>query len=185
MDLPQIIRRTSMFSSLTPDEAKDFAQRCRAHVIVTGEQLFVEGDPADYLYVIVSGELVISCKSPTGDDVVVGRAGPGSVLGEMAVLEVSARSATATATSPVTALLIASEEFGRLIEVGHPAAGRVLAEIRRTLVARLRAGNTRLDALFEPEFELGADLSAAEAEEVPAPVSPLRALWQALMGGDR
>lgn len=185
MDLPQIIRRTPMFSSLTPDEAKDFAQHCHAHVIVTGEQLFREGEPADYLYVIVSGELVISCRSPGGEDVVVGRAGPGAVLGEMAVLEVSARSATATATTSVTALLISSAEFGPLVEVGHPAAGRVLAEVRRTLVARLRAVNTRLDALFEPDFELGADAAPAETEEAPAPVSPLRALWQALMGGDR
>lgn len=182
MDLVQVIRRSAMFSSLSVEEATEFARHCSPAVFVTNEALFHEGEPASYLYIVVVGEVAISCVAPTGDAVVVGRASPGAVLGEMAVLEGSLRSATATATLPVTALRLDSDAFAKLIDDGHPAAGRILADLRRTLVARLRAVNARLDALFEAELDLGA---APEPEpEAPRP-STLRALWHALVGGDR
>jgi CRP/FNR family cyclic AMP-dependent transcriptional regulator len=183
MDLVQVIRRTAMFSGLSVDEATEFARHCTPAVFSTGEDLFHEGEPATWLFIVVVGEIAISCQAPTGDAVVVGRAGPGSVLGEMAVLEGSLRSATATATVPVTALRLDSATFAQLIDDGHPAAGRILAELRRTLVSRLRAVNARLDALFEAEVDLGAAPAAPEPE--PGFRSPLRALWHALVGGDR
>jgi CRP-like cAMP-binding protein len=100
----------------------------------------------------------------------------------MAVLEGSVRSATVIATTPVTALRLESTAFATLIDEGHPAAGRILAELRRTLVARLRAVNARLDALFGAEVDLGA--APEPAQEAPKRRT-LRDLWESLVGGDR
>ncbi len=177
-EISKVIRRVPMFASLSEEEALVLSQHAATVLVPTGETLFAEGEPARWLFVILSGEAIVSCLAPTGEAVVVGRLGPGSVLGEMAVLEGSLRSATATADTPLTALRLDGESFQALIESEHPAAGRVLTELRNVLVGRIRSLNERMDALFSVPTE---DPSVAEDPSLSF-ASTLRGLWASLRG---
>ena len=57
--------------------------------VPAGSDLFKAGDPGVYLYVLLKGEAKIIV-----DSVVVEIAGPGSIIGEMALIDAQPRSAT-------------------------------------------------------------------------------------------
>lgn len=79
-----------------------------------GEVIFREYDPADYMYVVLTGEVEISLRGePLGAEL------EGGVIGEMAMINNSQRSATATTLSKVTAARIDRDQF-RSIIAGNP-----------------------------------------------------------------
>jgi len=72
--------------------------------------IFNELEPADYMYVILSGEVEITLRAePLGAEL------EGGIIGEMAVINNSTRSATATTLSKVTAARISREQFREII----------------------------------------------------------------------
>src|SRR4029079_8044730 len=83
---------------------------------------------------------------PGGGTAAVAKLGPGSVLGEMALLESGIRSATVIALSPVTGHFIERDGFRMLLAQRNRAAFIVQARIARTLCERLREVNTKIVA---------------------------------------
>src|SRR4051812_14391035 len=67
------------------------ATSAESHRILAGEWLWHEGDPADSLYVVVTGRLEVVAEGPT--PTVVRTLGRGGAVGELALLTASARSA--------------------------------------------------------------------------------------------
>jgi CRP/FNR family transcriptional regulator len=64
-----------------------------------GQSLFSTGDLPDGCYRVDSGVLKLTLCSEDGDELVIGFAGPGSVIGELALHDGLPRSATATAVT--------------------------------------------------------------------------------------
>ena len=91
---------TEMLLRDTPHPA---VRRLRA-----GEVLTRQGDPGDELYIIVDGVLVV-----TVDGAEVVELGPGSVLGERAVLQGGRRTATLTAGTPAKVMVVPAERVDR------------------------------------------------------------------------
>ncbi len=73
-----------------------------------GEVLTRQGDPGDELYIIVDGVLVVSVD---GADVV--ELGPGTVLGERAILQGGIRTGTLTAGTRAKVMVVPAERFDR------------------------------------------------------------------------
>jgi predicted acylesterase/phospholipase RssA/CRP-like cAMP-binding protein len=99
-----------------------------------GETLFAQGDPPDFLYIVVHGRLEVVVARESGEHAVVARLGPGSCVGEMALLTGEPRSATVRAIRDSELARISKREFDLLLD-GH---SRAATEIARTLVRRLR-----------------------------------------------
>jgi len=79
-----------------------------------GSVVFRELDPADYMYVLLDGEVEITLRNePLGAELA------GGVIGEMAMINDSTRSATATAISNARAARINREQFRDII-AGNP-----------------------------------------------------------------
>jgi CRP-like cAMP-binding protein len=76
-----------------------------------GDVIFNAGDAADYMYVIVDGEV---------DIVVGGKAvdmtGPGGIFGEMALIDTSPRSAAAVARTDCRVVAINERRFTFLVQ---------------------------------------------------------------------
>jgi CRP-like cAMP-binding protein len=98
-----------------------------------GDYLFRAGDPGDAMYGVVEGaiDLIIG-------DTVIEHAGPGSVLGEMAVLENESRTADARASGVTLVARIDRERFADLVRVNPYFA----IEVMRVLSYRLRRETT-------------------------------------------
>lgn len=73
-----------------------------------GDVVFQQGDLGDSFYQIVEGSVQISLKGEEGESIPLTNLGEGSFFGEMAVLDVYPRSATAVVTADGTKLLVFS-----------------------------------------------------------------------------
>ncbi len=121
-----------------------------------GATLFDEGAPADAVYVVVAGRLVVSSdRSPTG--AARREIGRGETVGELAVLDSGVRTATVRAGRDTTLARIELGSFRSLV-VGHP---ELALEMARTVVRR--ANGSPSDAVHR---------ARSVAVVVTAPVDP-------------
>ncbi len=84
-----------------------------------GELLFSEHDRADCAYIIEQGQLEIST-SFEGDKVIICHLGPGEIVGEMAVIDGSNRTATAIATESTQLLVVTEDQLTERIDQADP-----------------------------------------------------------------
>jgi CRP-like cAMP-binding protein len=85
-----------------------------------GKVIMQEGTGGAFMYVVLEGKVAITIKGG-----LVGRAGPGGVFGEMALVDQSARAATAVAESDCKLLAINRIAFLHLVKTS-PAFGASL-----------------------------------------------------------
>lgn len=104
-----------------------------------GTVLIREGDQSSWVLILTSGRVKIVSAAPGGHDAVLAVRGPGDILGELAAMDGSPRSASAIAVEPVTALWLAAGTFARILR-DEPGISAVLLKI---ITARLRYANTR------------------------------------------
>ncbi len=81
-----------------------------------GETVFHQGDPADYIYTIISGEVEVVRDTPDQGETVLNRLGAGQYFGEMAVLSNTPRNATVRTLTPVEAMSVRRMDFRTLYQ---------------------------------------------------------------------
>ena len=102
--------------------------------------IFAEGDTADAMFVIVSGEVELTLHGKS-----LGTEGEGGIIGEMAMLESATRNSTATALSSVRLARLERAQFQKLIGDSAEFALRAMT----TLANRLRAVDQFIVARLE------------------------------------
>ena len=131
-----LLAQVSLFARCSTKELKHIASLVDQVKVPDGHVLIEVGQAAKEAFVIVEGEAVV-----TGADEVFNTVGAGTVIGEMALLDHTlTRSATATATTHMTLLVIGPREFDALIHK-HP---EVLRGIAAELARRLAVADKRL-----------------------------------------
>jgi CRP/FNR family transcriptional regulator, cyclic AMP receptor protein len=105
----------SLFSAFGADDLADCAYRSHEVRFDKGELLFSRGDPGLYLYVVSVGQVPLPVTTADGRELSFEVVGPGGMFGEIAMLDGGPRSAEATALAPTIALVIAREDFKRLM----------------------------------------------------------------------
>jgi EAL domain-containing protein (putative c-di-GMP-specific phosphodiesterase class I) len=106
----------------------------------TGEYLFREGDAPDSAYLIEEGSVEIVSGSPE-HPLLLARLGPGDLIGEMAVVDKSPRSASALATANCVLLVIDSEQIADRLASSDPIVRMLLQgqmKRYRSMLALLR-----------------------------------------------
>ncbi len=115
-----------------------------------GCELFREGDAATTAFLIERGQIEISTYR-NGEAFVLSRLGPGALLGEMAVIDDSPRTATARALSECVLTPIDRSQFAERLEAADPVVRALLMSqlVRyRTALATL-AGTSLADEEIE------------------------------------
>ena len=128
------LARVDLFSSLDKKELETLSKSCHERKYSAGSALIKQGDTGVGLYVIINGHVKTTlAKHPDRAEVDLGTYGPGSVLGEMALLDDLPRSATITAVDDVTALLLPVWEFRTTLRSHPEIALKLLAVLSRRL----------------------------------------------------
>ena len=110
----EFLRRVPMFSGL-PDETLDrIAARALRVRVDAGDSLFQQGDAADAVYVVVSGRLEV-VRDEDGEPQLLRVLGPESVVGELALLADTERSASIVARRDTELLKLTRHEFDSLV----------------------------------------------------------------------
>ena len=94
-----------------------------------GDNIFKSNESGDVMYLVAKGEVEISIH-----DKVVENVAPGGVIGEMALLDMGPRSATATAKTDCLLLAIDRERFQ--LQVGKSPSFAL--QVMRIMAERLR-----------------------------------------------
>jgi len=116
---------TTSFGLLTGNDIE-------ARSLKAGDVIFREGDGAEDLYVIKSGEVRIQIGNRT-----VSELGADSIFGEMALIDSQPRSATAVAITDVELVPVSEKQFLFLVSQTPYFALKVM----RVLAQRLRVTN--------------------------------------------
>lgn len=97
-----------------------------------GAVLFLDGDDAGDVLLIQSGQIKLTVSSQDGREVLLGVRGAGEIIGEMALIDSSPRSASAFAlTTPTDVLVITVRDFKRLVDTEFGFTRGLLDEMVR------------------------------------------------------
>lgn len=137
-----------LFAGLSADDLELVASAVRRIDLEAGRTLWQQGEEADGLYVIVSGEVAISSRLPGDREVELARLGPGETMGELSVLDGGVRTAGARTTAPTTILVLGRREFAALLSATQPSALALRRSVVRTVAVRLAGRHAALAAFL-------------------------------------
>jgi CRP-like cAMP-binding protein len=145
---PRALRACALFQSLPADRLRRVADIATHRDLPSGAAVFREGEPGDEMYVVVAGKIRISRQVPGAGEEALGILEPGSHFGEMAMVDDVPRSADAIAHTACALAVIRREALDQLMFVDKDLAYDVLWTFVRTLAARLRETNDRIQSFF-------------------------------------
>jgi signal transduction histidine kinase len=124
------LRSTFLFEKLSDEQLDTLAALGIEAVFPAGEIIFTEGQPADFLWVLLNGEVELT-RHVGGQRIVLGTlSDPGAYAGGIRAFAASATSggyrATGTALRPSRFFQLSSEQLGRLLDEWLPMAKHLL-----------------------------------------------------------
>jgi CRP-like cAMP-binding protein len=125
-----LLRGLPLFELCSKRDLRRIAAIAVEREVEEGSDLIREGEPADEFYVVVDGEVEIRRRGRR-----VARLGPGSFVGEIALLSRSPRTATVTAAGPLRVLAISGRDFVALLDT----LPELWLKVARTLADRVEA----------------------------------------------
>jgi predicted acylesterase/phospholipase RssA len=130
----QLIRGIKVFDTVSDDMLRLLADSMSLVAINGGDYLMRQGEPADCLYILAHGRLIVSVKTPHEADHKIGEIGVGDIVGEMALLTDLPRSATVRAVRDCQLVKIDRPLFKSIIQNHTQAAMGVVSECVKRLL---------------------------------------------------
>jgi signal transduction histidine kinase len=142
------LEESKPFRNLSATEQDALRKIAIERTFAAGEQIFKEGDAGDGIYVVKEGSVEISIAINQNVRRAFAKLGPGEMFGEMAVLELKPRSASAIAATPTQVYFIHRD--GLLLMLGDSPT--LSLELLREISQRLREFNRRyIDETIQAE----------------------------------
>jgi hypothetical protein len=133
MEITAGTRRTDLFRHIPDGEMYHLARIAKLREYKAGTTLVREGEQADYLYILVSGEAQVL---KNGKRITALQAG--NLIGDMALVDKYPRSADVVLTQPSTVITIEIQRLERLLDA-YPRLGYIVAmNLARGLSEKLR-----------------------------------------------
>jgi len=137
---PTALARNALFVGLSPDELARLAGRLRYRRAKKGEILCREGDPSDAMYIIEAGQVKVYKETADGR-AVLATLGPGTPVGEMALLTGEPRSATLIISIDAELWQLSKSDFDAVLHE-YPT---IALTFSRVLAQRLTLTDNRRD----------------------------------------
>jgi CRP-like cAMP-binding protein len=141
------LAKIALFKGLTPTALELISRVASEESHALGTRIFEHGDPGDKLYIILEGKVRISRDIPGMGEEALAILGPGSVFGEMALLDEAPRSADARVHERCRLLTVSKDAFEDLLFLHKDLAYEVLWSVVRMLTQRLRETTDKLTFL--------------------------------------
>lgn len=149
LDKVEALRRTALFGSIGQDELKALAERAVVKRVSKGDILFIEGEQAPGLYVVVEGAIRAYRESGEGREQVIHVERAGATVAEVPMFDNGAFPSTAAADEDSILLFIDKRDVRRLC-LEHPQIALAALEV---LAGRLRRAAGLIEALSLREVD--------------------------------
>ncbi|MBK6594795.1 MAG: Crp/Fnr family transcriptional regulator [Burkholderiales bacterium] len=139
----ELIRRVSLFSTLSPEQAEGLAGAVSKKSFKRGEVLVEQGRKCNALYIILVGRTRVLMTDNNGREVILATLSSGDYVGEMSLIDNEPHSATVVADQEVDVLVLGRDSFLRCLNENMEMAHAVM----RVLVQRLRKASENISSL--------------------------------------
>src|SRR5256885_7772941 len=112
-----LLTSVPLFRSLTNEQRELLATRASEQTFPAGHSIIQESDPADSLFVILSGRArVLEEAAGNPGEVILSELGEGEIVGELAIIRNRARSSTVLAVERTHCLMLHQDDFLQVLE---------------------------------------------------------------------
>jgi CRP-like cAMP-binding protein len=136
---PRDLRQVDVFAGATDDDLNKIVQNSFLHSIEEGEFFFFQGDPAEYVYVLTSGQVKLLQSNPSGKQVNIRTIQPWEMFAALgAVRKDATYPASAQAIQESAALVVKSEFLGEMMQ-SRPYLAVGLTRLMTSLIQDIQA----------------------------------------------
>ncbi len=130
-NVPEIIAKMPLFREASGNTIKALSSASQFLTLEKGEALFMQEDPADWLFVIRSGWVKLFRETMEGSEAVIDMATTGEMVGETAIFEDGLHSYCAAAAEKVSVLRLPASLLKKAVNEEQPVALALLASMSR------------------------------------------------------
>lgn len=149
MEYLDALKKSYLVAGLSDDEIAEIIKLAKLETLVAHDTLIKKGEKSSDLFVILEGN--VDVYTSAGDKLI--SAGPGSVLGEVALVDDHPRSADALCTSLVRCFRFPAKELRRYMNTNRSIGFVMLANLARVLSGRLRNVDIVLEDVRDKTFD--------------------------------
>lgn len=157
----EMLAARTALGQLSHDEARVVVSYMQPHRIARGTTFIREGDTreTDFMLLLLDGEVTIeSIVVSRTEPITVTVLGPGSVIGEMGLLDGEPRSASCTAISDLRCAILTRSALNQLLQDDPRTAAKLILAISLRIAERMRESAEKL--------KLYAQLTQAMQQEI-------------------
>ncbi len=145
MSVRDTVAKSYLASNLSPEQIDEIAALAHTQQFADGDPIVRANDDNTDLFIIESG--AASIEVVEGE--IIAHAGPGSLIGEVALLDCKPRSATVCALGDCQCVVISAPKLQDYMTKNLTAEAIILRNIAKTLCSRLRQANQQIETLLQ------------------------------------
>jgi hypothetical protein len=150
---PETLRRLPSFRGFSPEEARELLALLRCWYAPQGSLLFEEGSSGDTCLILARGSVDVSVQVRGGRHRLA-RLAPGSIFGQVSLIDGEPRSASCAAHSDTLLLELGRDACESLMRSRSPTALKFLGALNQGLIAALRGADRKLMQLTGPNAQV-------------------------------
>lgn len=147
LNAARLLRAPTALMQLGADEALTVVGFMRPRLFKAGTTIIRQGETADtgFMVLVLEGEITVETLTASRrNPVTLNVLGPGSLIGEMALVDGAARSASCTASTEVRCAVLTREALEALIVEQPATAAKLMTAVAQRLAERLRESGHKL-----------------------------------------
>ena len=139
-----ILKKIPLLSDLSRRELKIISKFAYERTYEINEFIFEAGQPGAAMFIIKEGEVKIVKKNDANEFIEIAVFQNGDILGELALLDSSPRSAGALVSKPTKAIAIFREDLNNLLKTQPDIGGKIMMHLAIITGQRLKTTTTHV-----------------------------------------
>jgi len=144
----QELAQLTLFHDFSPEQLEQIQSFVEIGKYPKDQVIFEQGDQAQHLYVVISGEVIVRFKPYDGPDITVSHITPGGVFGWSAALGRSAYTSGAITTAATEIFRFRAKDLHKLCENNPEMGSIILDRLAAVIAERLRSTHKQVLALL-------------------------------------
>jgi CRP-like cAMP-binding protein len=150
------LKGINLFTGLAGKELDLLCEIVNKHVYQPDENIIVEGDKGDKLYIIKEGKVCVTHKVNSGESQSLAVLSSGDFFGEISFLDAQPHSASVKAMKETTVLTISRTDFDELVKMNPFEGYTILHRISSQICNLLRKMDEKFNDMIKFVWEFGA-----------------------------